>query len=61
MGISGIWSLFSEGHVCWCILSDMEHSPALERYMLRRLLEYTQSHKDGFTSWNDVVLVLWLV
>jgi len=54
-------SLFSERHVFWCILSYMEHLPALELYMLQRLLDYTQYHKDGFTNWNDVLLVLWLV
>jgi hypothetical protein len=29
--------------------------------MLQRLLDYTQTHSSAFLTWDDVLLVLWLV
>jgi len=40
---------------------EEKHSPALEVYMLTRLFDYTQTHSDGFNTYQDVLLVLWLV
>ena len=33
----------------------------MEAYILRRLLDYTKTHSDAFLTWDDVLLVLWLV